>query len=71
VFKFLTTALDRGVIRMTGGFRADSRREPHHPAETERLLNAPGFFSDFPDTTPELVFTSEKDFQFTSPILTP
>ena len=70
MFKILARALDRGVIRMAGGFRAGGRREPHHPAEAEKLLNAPGFFSDLPDIAPELVFTSEKDFQFTSPILT-
>jgi pimeloyl-ACP methyl ester carboxylesterase len=53
---------------MASSFRAGGGREPHHAAEAEKLLSDPRFFSGFNEITPELVFTSAHDFEFSSPI---
>jgi hypothetical protein len=53
---------------MASSFRAGGGQAPHHAPQAEALLNNPKFFCEFNDLPPQLAFSSEKQFHFSSPI---
>jgi len=68
VLKVLSQALDRCVIRIASSFRADGRPEACDASAAENLLQDPSFFASGSHATPELVFTSPREFEFISPM---
>jgi len=53
---------------MASSFRADGAPGSCDVLEAEKLLNDPTFFAGVAPPTPQLVFRSARDFEFTSPL---
>src|SRR5438067_2014264 len=64
-------AIDRVVIRFAALAASRESRIDSHPREAHELLSQAGFFTEFPETPPELRFLSQNEFQFSSRISTP